>query len=96
MNKTCFVIAPIGPEDSSIRKRSDKILKHIFTPVLMEMGYKTIRADNIDAPGIITHQVIKHIIEDELVLADLTGKNPNIFLRISYSPQLQQTTYPVN
>ncbi len=26
----CFVIAPIGPKDSEIRKRSDKVLKHIF------------------------------------------------------------------
>jgi hypothetical protein len=27
--KICFVISPIGDEESDIRKRSDQVLKHI-------------------------------------------------------------------
>jgi len=83
MVKTCFVIAPIGEKDSDIRKRSDKVLKYIFTPALKEMGYKAIRADHLDSPGIITHQVIKHIVDDDLVIADLTGRNPNVFYELA-------------
>ena len=31
-NKECFVICPIGDRDSSTRKRSDQVLKHIIKP----------------------------------------------------------------
>ena len=57
-NKTCFEIAPIGPEDSATRKRSDKVLRHIIRPVVESLGYEAVRADEIAEPGSITNQVI--------------------------------------
>ncbi|MCE7699615.1 MAG: hypothetical protein K8E24_012670 [Methanobacterium paludis] len=81
--KTCFVIAPLGEPESEIRKRSDKILRHIITPVAEECGYKTVRADEISEPGIITSQIIQHIMDDELIIADLTGQNPNVFYELA-------------
>lgn len=41
------------------------------------------RADRIGKPGIITSQVIERVINDELVVADLTGHNPNVFYELS-------------
>ena len=81
--KTCFVIAPIGESGSEIRKRSDQIMKHIVIPAAEECGYKAIRADDISEPGIITSQVIQHIMDDPLVLADLTTQNPNVFYELA-------------
>lgn len=81
--KTCFVIAPIGDEGSEIRKRSDQVLTHIIKPAVKECGYEAVRADEISEPGIITSQVIQHIIDDDLVIADLTGKNPNVFYELA-------------
>ena len=52
--KICFVIAPIGEEESETRKRSDQILKHVIEPSISECGYKAIRADKIEKPGVIT------------------------------------------
>ena len=82
-HKSCFVIAPIGEPDSDIRKRSDQILRYIIRPAAEDCGYETVRADDIDRPGIITNQVIQHILEDALVVADLTGKNPNVFYELA-------------
>ncbi len=82
-NKICFVISPIGEEESEIRKRSDQILKHVIEPPANECGYKAVRADKIDKPGIITSQVIQHVVEDPLVIADLTGRNPNVFYELA-------------
>jgi hypothetical protein len=82
-DKICFVIAPIGDEGSKIRSRSDQVLKHILTPVAKEFGYEVIRADKISQPGIITSQIIQHLIEDPLVIADLSGQNPNVFYELA-------------
>ncbi len=81
--KICFVIAPIGEPDSEERRRSDQILKHIITPAAKECGYEPVRADKISEPGIITTQVIQHIVEDPLVIADLTDRNPNVFYELA-------------
>lgn len=81
--KKCFVISPIGEEKSEIRIRADQIFNHIIDPVAKECGFTAIRADKISKPGIITNQLIQHIIDDPLVIADLTDKNPNVFYELA-------------
>jgi len=82
-SRDCFVIAPIGEPETETRKRSDQILKHIITPAAESCGYKATRADQISEPGIITSQVIQRIVDDPLVIADLTGRNPNVFYELA-------------
>jgi hypothetical protein len=88
--KACFVIAPIGEADSETRKRSDQVLKHIVRPAVLSCGYSAIRADEIDKPGIITSQVIQHIVNDPLVVADLTDRNPNVFYELAIRHALRR------
>jgi hypothetical protein len=77
------VIAPIGDDGTETRRRSDQVLKHIIAPAAKDCGYETMRADKISEPGIITSQVIQHLVEDALVIADLTGRNPNVFYELA-------------
>ena len=81
--KTCFVIAPIGEPESDTRKRSDQILHYIIRPAVEAKGYKATRADEISEPGIITSQVIQRVVDDTLVVADLTERNPNVFYELA-------------
>jgi hypothetical protein len=81
--KVCFVISPIGDEGTDIRRRSDQVLKHIIQPAAKECGYETVRADKISEPGIITSQIIQHLVEDPIVVADLAGRNPNVFYELA-------------
>jgi len=81
--KVCFVISPIGQEGSDIRRRADQVLRHIVSPAAEAVGFSTIRADQISEPGLITTQVIQHIVDDPLVIADLTGSNPNVFYELA-------------
>lgn len=82
--RSCFVIAPIGAAGSATRKRSDQILKFVIDPVIKNRGFgAAVRADNISDGGQITHQIIDHILDSDLVVADLTGSNPNVFYELA-------------
>jgi CheY-like chemotaxis protein len=83
MSKTCFFIAPIGQENSEIRRRSDQIFSYVIKPAVEKFGYKVIRGDHIYQPGMINSQVFEHLMEDELAIADLTGKNPNVYYELA-------------
>jgi hypothetical protein len=76
--KTCFVISPIGPEDSVDRNYADLVFEFIIRPVAEKHSYTPIRADHIFEPGIITSDIVARLVSDDLVIADLTGSNPNV------------------
>jgi hypothetical protein len=78
----CFVVAPIGAPDSDVRKKSDQVLKHLIKKAL-EPQYAVERADHIDRPGVITVQVVQRIFDADLVVADLTDRNPNVYYELA-------------
>jgi hypothetical protein len=81
----CFVIGPIGEAGSAIRAEADDFMKYIVTPVVAhkDFGYDPpIRADNLNEPGRITSQIIKLLMDADLVIADLTGNNPNVYYEL--------------
>jgi len=79
----CFIICPLGNENSENRNRSNKLLKYVFKPVLDKTKYIAIRADQIPKVGLITSQIINLLIESPLVIADLTDSNPNVFYELA-------------
>lgn len=82
--KTCFFVSRIGEPRSAERDFSDKLLKYIIGPALERCGYaKPKRADHITQPGIIVAQIFKELWEADLVVADLTGHNPNVFYELA-------------
>ena len=80
--KVCFFVTPIGHANSPERKRADSIQKYILNEVLAGK-YKVVRADELPQPGSITHQVIKMLHHADLVVADLTGVNPNVVYELA-------------
>ena len=90
IERICFVIAPIGDQESDTRKRSDQVLKHVIKPAATECSYNAIRSDEIAEPGLITSQVIQHIVDDPIVIADLTERNPNVFYELAIRHALKK------
>lgn len=82
-DKECFFIAPIGDEGSEIRERSNKLMEYIVEEAVSNYGYSVTRADQMDQPGSITSQIIQMTVNSELVIADLTGHNPNVFYELA-------------
>lgn len=82
-SKTCFYLSPIGDEDSDERKHSDLFLGSIVEPALQEFGLEVVRADHIGSAGMITVQIIEHIVNSRVVVADLSYHNPNVFYEVA-------------
>lgn len=80
--KQVFVASPIGARNSSQRNRSDKLLRHVIIPVCRELDFEVIRADKLRRPGRITDQVTEYLQSATIVVADLTGLNPNVMFEL--------------
>lgn len=88
---TCFVISPLGGEESSERSRSDSVLNFLIIPVLTKCGFTKdciIRSDKISETGKISEQIVGHIKNDDLCVIDMTDLNANVMyeygLRMGY------------
>jgi hypothetical protein len=81
--KLCFVVSPIGAEDSKERIHADWVLDRIIKPVMARFeGYYVKRADQDARPGIIASQLIKDLLQADLIVADTSFHNPNVFYEI--------------
>lgn len=80
---TCFYIAPIGAEGSEARRHSDLFLNAIVEPALKDFNLNVVRADKIGESGMITSQVLEHLLKSKLVIVDLSLHNPNVFYELA-------------
>lgn len=85
----CFVIGPIGdkfaPLGSPGRDRYEEaieVFEKVILPACNELSLEAIRADQIAISGEITEQVFRHLYEDEVVVADVSGGNPNVMYEL--------------
>jgi hypothetical protein len=82
MKKQCFVIMPFGIEGTEDHARNLQIYRELIKPVVQKSGYHPIRADELEHFGNITRDIIELIFESDLVVADLSGKNANVFYEL--------------
>ncbi|TBE20531.1 hypothetical protein [Rhizobium ruizarguesonis] len=79
--KVCFVVGPIGATGSASRTHADWLLKGVILPTFKEhfREFDVVRSDRIDEPGMIDAQMIGHLLDAELVVADMSEHNANAF-----------------
>lgn len=81
--KSCFVISPIGATGSEIREHADDVFDFIIKPGVERAGYSAKRSDHDARPGTISEQMYDSILQDDLLIAVLTGHNPNVFYEVA-------------
>ena len=81
--KKCFIISPIGAENSDDQKHSNNVLKYIIKPALSEHNVEGFRSDELLQPGRISDQMFAMILESDFCIALLTGCNPNVFYELA-------------
>ena len=80
--KTCFIITPIGDNNSEIRRHIDGIIDQSITPAIGDK-YKIIVAHREYEIGSINDRIIRSIYEADLVIANLTNTNPNVMYELA-------------
>jgi hypothetical protein len=75
---TCFVMMPFGPW-------FDRYYQEIYVPGIKDAGFEPVRADELFSTGSVMEQIWEQISKAKILLADLTGKNPNVFYELGLS-----------
>lgn len=81
--KICFVVTPIGSDESDTRRSAQGVIDSVIRPVLRGLGYKLEVAHEMFQAGSITTQVIKLLLEADMVVANLTELNPNVMYELA-------------
>lgn len=80
--RTCFVITPIGGEADPIRRHINGIIDAAIIPAL-DKQFQIKVAHRMPDPGSINKQVIQQVYGSDLVVANLTDKNPNVMYELA-------------
>jgi hypothetical protein len=92
--KTCFIAMPVTTPASYADELRDPdhfghILDHLFMPALELAGYEVIPPKMLGA-ALIHAEIIRHLEQADLVLADLSSHNPNVFFELGLRTSLDR------
>ncbi|BDZ44288.1 hypothetical protein [Naasia aerilata] len=88
--KTLFVISPIGRPGTAEHHAAKLVLDYVIKKAFREPDWFVVRADEESAPDSITTQVIDRIVKSDLIVADLTDHNPNVFYEVALAHGYQK------
>ncbi len=80
---TCFVMMPFG-------NWFDRYYQDIYVPAIKEAGLEPIRADELFSTGSVMEQIWEQIGKARVLLADLSGKNANVFYELGLAHAAQK------
>lgn len=93
--KICFLVCPIGGTGSETRRKADLLLEQIIAPIVESKGYEVIRADRVLRTDVITDTIINYLNNAELVIADLSVANPNVYYELGYRTALKKSVVQI-
>lgn len=73
--RKCLVLMPFAAE-------FDDIYRDVFVPACRAQKVECSRVDERATPGSITGAIVNGIVDADLILADLTGQNANVFYEL--------------
>ncbi len=85
----CFVIMPFGSEEAA-RIYYTVVYERIIKPSVEAAGFECERGDEIPEFGPIPEQITQKLATADLVVADLSGRNANVFYELGYRRALKK------
>ena len=78
MEKKCLVIMPLGDPDGYAEGHLNRVYDYIIVSACKSAGFMPIKADDIPTTGDMSLDIIKNILESDMVICDLSSKNSNV------------------
>lgn len=85
----CFVVGPIGDSHAAHGSPEREAYEHhlgvfeqVIAPACAKYGISALRADGIAHAGDINEQICRYVVESDLVVADVSGGNPNVMYEL--------------
>jgi hypothetical protein len=82
---TCFVLMPFDDD-------LQDVYDYAILPAAVAVGFDCRRADHADAQGAIISDIIKWIFNADVIVADLTRFNPNVFYELGVAHSVGNKT----
>lgn len=79
---TCFVIMPISDQQGYENGHFKVVYDYLLKPACEAAGFDVKRADEVENTNFIITDILKKIIESDIVLCDLSSKNPNVLYEL--------------
>ncbi len=70
----------------------DSLWQEVIRPVAKKVGFDAFRADDVFRPGIILQDIVRGIVTSDVIIAEVTPRNPNVFYELGYAHALAKPT----
>jgi 3',5'-cyclic AMP phosphodiesterase CpdA len=78
-----FVIMPFGlKRHEGVEFDFDSVYRAVIRPTAKRVGWDTLRIDEVPTPGAINDQYLRELLSAELVLADISIPNANVYYEL--------------
>ncbi|WP_394543166.1 hypothetical protein [Klebsiella quasipneumoniae] len=92
IERTCFVIMPIADMAGYDSRHFDRVYNHLIKPACDTAGFKTVRADEVNNSNLIVLDILKRIVESDIAICDLSGRNPNVMYELGLRQAFNKKT----
>lgn len=90
--KKCFVIMPIADMNGYETRHFDRVYSHIIKPACDKAGFSPVRADEISSSNLIVLDILRRIVECDIAICDLSGRNPNVMYELGLRQAFNKKT----
>lgn len=70
----------------------NSLYTEVIKTVAEEAGFEAFRADDVFKPGIILQDIIRSIVTSDVIVAEVTPANPNVFYELGYAHATEKPT----
>lgn len=78
----CFVIMPISDVEGYEVGHFGRVYEHIIKPACRIAGFRPVRADEVQVTNYIVIDILRKILDANMVICDLSAINPNVLYEL--------------
>ena len=90
--KHCFVIMPFSSTQSCTKEEWTEIFDEVIKPAIEKSGHGYVCTRSNPVQGSIIEDILDNLDRADLVVADLTDRNPNVFYELGVRHSLRDST----